>query len=60
MEEHMKECFTYGGTKVNIPEKGGNTFEFTQYYKQQTVPFCTDGESGYIRIQDSLQFLNCS
>merc|ERR1711954_377969 len=23
MEEHMTECFTYGGTKVNMPEKRG-------------------------------------
>ena len=36
MEEHMKECFTYGGTKVNMPDIG----EYTQYYKQQIVPFC--------------------
>ena len=40
MEEHMKECFTYGGTKVNMPEIGENTLEYTQYYKQQIAPFC--------------------
>ena len=36
----MKECFTYGGTKVNMPEIGENTLEYTQYYKQQIAPFC--------------------
>merc|ERR1712112_331706 len=40
MEEHMKECFTYGGTKSNMPEMGENTLEYTQYYKQQIAPFC--------------------
>ena len=40
MEGHMEECFTYGGTKVNMPEIGENTLEYTQYYKQQIAPFC--------------------
>ena len=40
MEGHMEECFTFGGTKVNMPEIGKNTHEYTQYYKQQIAPFC--------------------
>ena len=39
MEEHMAKCFTYGGTKVNMPEIGKNILEYTKYYKQQIAPF---------------------
>ena len=39
MDEHMKTCFTYGGCKVNMPEIGKNTIEFTQYYNQQVAPY---------------------
>ena len=31
MKEHIETCFTYGGRKVIMPEKGEDTIEFTQY-----------------------------
>ena len=31
--------FSYGECKVNMPEMGMNTIEFTQYYKQQVAPY---------------------
>merc|ERR1711954_559244 len=40
MEKHMKDCFKYGGTKVNMPAIGNNTLQYTEYYKQQMAPFC--------------------
>ena len=39
MVEHMETCFTYGGCKVNMPEMGKNTIEFTQYFKNQVAHF---------------------
>ena len=35
----METCFTYGGRKVIMPEKGENTIEFTQYHKQMVAPY---------------------
>merc|ERR1712081_32908 len=40
MEKHMAKCFTYGGTKVKMPDVGDDILEYTQYYKQQIAPFC--------------------
>ena len=32
LEEHMERCFTYGGTKIVIPEKGKNDIlQFKDY-----------------------------
>ena len=39
MEAHMETRFTYVGCKVNMPEMGENTIEFTQYFKQQVAPY---------------------
>ena len=53
MEEHMKECFTYGGTKVNMPETGENTLEYTQCYKQQITPFCIHADFESVMKKES-------
>ena len=39
MKEHMETCFTYGGCKLIMPEKGENTIEFTEYNKQMVKPY---------------------
>ena len=39
MEEHMENCFTYGGCKVRMPEDGKNIIQFTQYNKQLMAPY---------------------
>merc|ERR1711867_147003 len=40
IDEHIATCFTYGGAKIKMPEKGENILQYTQYYKQQKAPFC--------------------
>ena len=53
MEEHMKECFTYGGTKVIMPEKGKNIIEFTNYSQQQVAPYCIYADFESVLKKDS-------
>ena len=40
LEEHMERCFTYGATKIVMPEEGKNVLEFKDYSKQLKAP-CT-------------------
>ena len=39
MEEHMENCFTYGGCKVRMPKDGENIIQFTQYDKRTMAPY---------------------
>ena len=35
----METCFTYGGRRVIMTEKGEDTIEFIQYNKQMVAPY---------------------
>ena len=53
MAEHMETCFTYGGAKIEMPKKGENILEFTQYYKQQIAPYCIYADFESVMKKDS-------
>ena len=39
MEEHMENCFKYGGCKVIMPDDGKNIIEFREIDKQMMAPY---------------------
>ena len=49
----MAECFTNGGTKVEMPDVGGNTIEYTKYYQQQVAPYCIYADFESVLKKDS-------
>ena len=40
MQEHMKDCFSYGPQKTKFPEEGKNIIQYNDIAKQQKLPFC--------------------
>ena len=54
MKNHMKDCFSYGPQKTNMPEEGKNIIEFKDIAKQQKLPFCiyADTECILTKVED--------
>ena len=60
MAEHMDRYYKFKRVKVEIPNKGKNIINFTNYNLKLEAPFCiyTDFESVMERIQKRRPFIN--
>ena len=54
MQEHMKDCFSYGPQKIKLPEDGKNIIQYNDIAKQQKLPFCiyADTECILTKVDD--------